>query len=177
MSVLSLTRCAPLLLVVATYATAQAPQPGSGAARLAIFAGTWHYEGDAQATPLGPAAKISGTQTGRLVMSGFGFQWQGQESGAFGGVQWGEIDVYDAASKRYPYLGYQSDGTVWSGSNVVVGNTWKASGTLTSKAVTYSFRQETEVSADSNTGTWTSDISADGKTWVPWTKGTLTRAK
>ena len=166
-----------LLLAVSSPVIAQAPQPGPEANKLAVFAGTWRYEGEAKATPMGPAAKVSGTETGRMVMGGFGLEWKGKEKGAFGDVQWSEADVYDAASKTYPYLGVQSDGTIWSGSNVVSQDVWKATGTITSKGVSYKFRQEASPSADGKSWTSKSEISADGKTWEPWTEVTMTKAK
>lgn len=165
-----------LLLAVSTQAIAQAQQPGPDAKKLEAFVGAWRYEGDAKASPVGPGAKISGTQTGRMVMNGFALEWKGAEKGPFGGVQWGEMDVYDASSKSYPYFGYQTDGTTWSGSNVVSGNTWKATGTMTSKGTSYKFRAEGSFSADGKVWTWKSEISADGKTWAPWTQGTMTKS-
>jgi hypothetical protein len=166
-----------LLLSVATQGIAQAPQPGPEVKKLAALVGTWRYQGDAMASPLGPAAKVSGTQTGRMVMGGFALEWRGSEKGAFGGVQWGEMDVYDASSRSYPSLGYQNDGTTWSGSYVVGGNTWKFTGTITSKGVNYKMREETTLSADGKTGTWKNEISTDGTTWAPWIQGTLTKSK
>lgn len=166
---------AVLSLGVSTLAAAQTPKPGPEAAKLAAWVGAWQYEGEAQATPLGPAAKISGRQTGRLVMNGFALEWTGEEKGPFGGVQWGEMDVYDQAAKNYPYLGYQNDGTFWSGVLVASGSAWKANGTITSKGTTYKLRQEGSFSADGKTWTWKNEISTDGKTWVPWTQGKMTK--
>jgi hypothetical protein len=166
-----------VLLAVSAQGIAQTPQPGPEVKKLAVFAAKWRYEGEAMASPLGPAAKISGIQTGRMVMGGFALQWTGQEKGAFGSVQWSETDAYDASSKTYPYFGVQNDGTTWSGSNVVSGNVWKATGTITSKGVSYKFRQDATASADGNTWTWKSEISTDGKAWTPWTQGTNTKSK
>jgi hypothetical protein len=165
-----------LVLAVSTPANAQTPQPGPDTKKLEAFVGTWKYEGDAKASPLGPAAKIAGTQTGRMVMSGFALEWKGEEKGPFGGVQWGEMDVYDASSKSYPYFGYQNDGTTWSGSNVLRGDIWAATGTITSKGTSCKYRAEGSFSADGKTWTWKSEISADGKTWTPWTQGTMTKS-
>ncbi|MFI5178362.1 MAG: DUF1579 family protein [Vicinamibacterales bacterium] len=169
---------AVLLLVVAASprGIAQAPLPGPEVKRLAVMAGTWQYEGEAKATPIGPAAKISGKQTATMVGNGFALQWAGQETGAFGGVQWGEIDVYDSASKTYPFLGYQSDGTTWSGSTTITGNTWKAASTITVKGTTYRTRSETVISADGKSATWKLELTTDGgKTWTPWQEQKLTK--
>ncbi|HUL75342.1 MAG TPA: hypothetical protein VLT86_19675 [Vicinamibacterales bacterium] len=169
---------AVLVLVVATSSRgmAQAPQPGPEVKKLAVMAGVWQYEGEAKATALGPAAKISGKQTGTMVANGFGLQWSGQETGAFGGVQWGEIDVYDAASKTYRFLGYQSDGATWSGTFTIAGNTWKATSTMTVKGTSYHMRAETVIAADGKSQTWKAELSTDGgKTWVPWVEQKLTK--
>lgn len=173
---LVLTGLPLLLFAVSTRAIAQTPQPGADAKKLEAWVGAWRYEGDATASPLGPAAKISGTQTGRMVMNGFALEWKGEEKGAFGSVQWGEMDVYDAAAKNYPFFGYQNDGTTWSGSNVVTGNTWKATQTLIAKGTRYNVRVVGSFSADGKTYTWRTEISADGKSWALWNQGTMTRS-
>src|SRR5512139_3609048 len=90
-----------LVLGLSTLLAAQAPKPGPEAGKLAVWVGAWQYEGEAQANPLGPAAKVSGRQTARLVMNGFALEWTGEEKGPFGGVQFGEMDVYDPAAKNY----------------------------------------------------------------------------
>lgn len=175
MKQLVLSTSALLLLTVST-AIAQAPKPGPEVRKLEAWVGTWRYEGDAKASPMGPAAKIAGTQTGRMVMNGFAFEWKGEEKGPFGGVEWGEMDVYDAASKSYPYFGYQNDGTTWTGSNVVSGNMWKSTSTISSKGTSYKLRSDFSLSADGKRGTWKTEISTDGKTWALWTAGTLTKS-
>jgi len=74
----------------------------------------------------------------------------------------GEVDAYDAGTKNYPFLGYQNDGTTWSGASVASGSSWKFTGTITSKGTTYKHRAD-------------GSFSADGKTWVPWAHGKMTR--
>ena len=165
-----------LFLTVSTAVIGQIPQPGPDAKKLEAWVGTWWYEGEAKASPMGPAAKIAGTQTGRMLMGGFALEWKGEEKGPFGGVQFGEVDVYDASSKTYPYLGYQNDGTIWSGSMVVSGNTWKATATITSKGAGYKIRSEGSFSGDGKVWTWKTEISVDGKTWALWTQGTMTKS-
>jgi len=164
-----------LFLGMSASVVAQPPKPGPEVGKLAVWVGAWQYEGEAQASPLGPAAKVSGRQTGRLVMNGFALEWTGEEKGPFGGVQFGEMDVYDPAAKNYPYLGYQNDGTIWSGALIASGSTWKATGTITFKGTTYKLRQETSFSADGKSFTWKNEISTDGKTWIPWVQGKMTK--
>ena len=156
-------------------ALAQAPQPGPEAKKLAMWAGNWQYEGNAKASPLGPESKISGKQTGRLVAGGFAIQNTAEESGPFGGVQWGEIGVYDPASKTYRFLGYQNDGAVWQVTGSVTGAVWKFSGTMTAKDTSYWIRVEETFAADGKSFTWKAEISTDGKSWAPWAKTKSTK--
>jgi hypothetical protein len=157
---------------------AQTPAaPPAEAKKLSVWVGDWKYEGDAKASPMGPAAKIAGTQTGRIVMNGFFLEWTGGEKGALGAVNFSEMDWYDAAAKSYAYTGWQSDGSTWAGSNVVTGNTWKFTGTQTVKGVVYKVRGENVFAADGMSETWKTEISADGKTWALWTSGKMTKAK
>ena len=153
---------------IGVSALAQAPQPGAEAKKLAMFAGTWQYAGEAKASPLGPASKIAGKQTGRMVAGGFAIQNTGEESGPFGAIQWGETDVYDPGSKTYRYLGYQNDGAIWQGSGSVTGNVWKFSGTMTVKGTSYQVRTEATFTPDGKSFTWKAEVSTDGKTWAAW---------
>ena len=125
---------------------------------------------------IGPASKIAGKQTGRMVAGGVAIENTGEETGPFGGIQWGETDVYDPASKTYRYLGYQNDGAVWQGTASAAGNVWKYSGTMTVKGTSYRVRTEATFTPDGKSFTWKAEVSTDGKTWAPWaeTKATKT---
>lgn len=164
-----------LVLGVSTLLAAQAPKPGPEAGKMAAWVGAWQYEGEVQASPLGPAAKVSGQETARLVMDGFALEWTAEETGLFGGVRWGEMWVYDPVGKNYPFLGYQSDGTFWSGTVSSSGRDWKFAGTWTVKGTAYKFRQDRSFSPDGKTWTWKDEISSDGKTWVPLGLGRVTK--
>jgi hypothetical protein len=166
-----------VLVFVSSPVGAQAPKPSADVRKLEVWVGTWNYEGDAKATPIGPAAKIAGTQTGRMVMGGFAFEWKGSEKGVMGAVEWGEMDTYDAAAKTYPFFGYQTDGTIWSGTNTIVGGVWKASASTTVKGVSYKVRGESTPSADGKSWTFKQDLSTDGKTWMPWTEVKMTKVQ
>lgn len=152
------------------------PAPGPELKKFAVMVGTWKYEGTAEKTALGPAAKVSGTQTGQLIMGGYVLQWTGQENGAFGGIQWGEMDAYDTAAKAYTFYGYQNDGTTWSGTYSIAGSTWKGTSTMVVKGTKYWARSEMVLAADGKSATWTQDLSTDGgKTWVKFQSQKLTK--
>jgi hypothetical protein len=165
-----------LTVFIGVSTQAQTPQPGPDAKKLAMFVGSWQYEGTAKASPLGPAAKIAGKQTGRLVGGGFAVALTGEESGVFGGIQWGETDVYDSASKSNRYLGYQNDGSIWQGSSSFSGNVLKFSGTQTAKGVSYWVRGAITFAPDGKSYTQQTEISTDGKTWAPWWELKCTKA-
>jgi hypothetical protein len=133
-----------------------------------MFAGNWQYDGAAKASPLGPAAKITGKQTGRMLAGGFALELTGEETGVFGGTKFGEIDVYDTAAKANRYLGYQDDGSTWQGSSSFTGNVLKFSGTQTAKGVSYQVRGTITFAADGKSFTQQAEVSTDGKTWAPW---------
>jgi len=157
-----------LAICIGISAQSQAPQPGPEAKKLAMFVGNWQYEGAAKASPLGPAAKISGKQTARVVGGGFAVEFTGEETGVFGGVKWGETDVYDSAAKSNRYLGYQDDGSTWQGSSSISGNVLKFSGTQSAKGVSYQARGTITFAADGKSFTQQNEISTDGKTWALW---------
>lgn len=168
-------RSALLILAVALAATAQAssraqaPQPSADAKRLAMFVGTFEYEGASVDGPLGPAAKISGRMTGRLLQGGAALELTGGDSsGPFGGVQWGEVHAFDSAGKVYRVMGHQADGQIWYGWSSVSGNVWRFTFTWVVKGVAYQSRTEMAFAADGRTYDWKSEISTDGKTWVPF---------
>ena len=164
-----------LLLGIAVSSAAQAPRPGPEVGKLAVWVGEWQYEGEVQATPIGPAAKVSGRYTGRLVLNGFALEWTAEEAGAFGGVQWSETNVFDPVAKNYPFLGRQNDGTIWSGTGVSSGSAWKLAGTWTVKGTAYKFREDRSFSPDGKSWTWRNEISTDGKAWVPFAQGKVTK--
>ncbi len=164
-----------LVLGVSTLLAAQAPKPGPEAGKLAVWVGAWQYEGEVQASPVGPAAKVSGRETSRLAMDGFAVEWTAEETGPFGGVRWGEVDVYDPVAKNYPFFGYQNDGAFWSGAMIQSGSGWKSTGTWTMKGTTYKFREDRSFSPDGKTWTWKNEISTDGKTWLPFSQGKVTK--
>jgi hypothetical protein len=147
--------------------TASAPQPSPEAKKLAMWAGAWKYQGSAPASALGAASTVTGQETGTISANGFVLTLAGHENGQFGGVDWGESDIYDPGTKQYRYLGWQNDGMVWEGRYSFAGNVVHAVGTQTVKGKSCQTRSTTTFAADGKSADWTLEISTDGKTWTP----------
>jgi hypothetical protein len=146
--------------------TASTPQPSPEVKKLSMWAGTWKYQGSAPASALGPASTISGQQVGTISGNGFVLTLAGRENGQFGGVEWGETDIYDPGAKLYRYVGWQNDGMVWQGTYSFAGNVSHAEGTQTVKGKSYQARSTTTLAADGKSMDWKLETSADGKTWT-----------
>ena len=74
-----------LLLGTAVVAAQAPPQkPGPEHKRLERMVGQWQYEGEAKASPLGPAGKISGSETCEWFQGGFGVVCRSKGTGPKG---------------------------------------------------------------------------------------------
>ena len=151
---------------IAQTAPPSAPQPSPEVKKLAAWSGAWKYQGSAPATAFGPASTVSGQQVGTISGNGFVLILAGHENGQFGGVDWGETDIYDPGTKQYRYMGWQNDGLVWQGTYTFVGNTAHGEGTQTVKGKVYQARSTTAFAADGKSADWKLEISPDGKTWT-----------
>jgi hypothetical protein len=151
------------------------PKPGPEYKAYDVWVGEWQYEGDSFASPLGPAGKFAGKQTAKWILNGFFLDWRWQEKGPSGDVGAVEMDWYDAATKTYPYQGFQDNGDMYTGTGVVAGNVWKSTGTIIHQGIKYQTRGVSTFSADGNTVAWESELSVDGKTWQASSKGKATK--
>ena len=55
----------------AVLAQTPAPKPGPEHKRIGYFAGQWSYQGEVTASPLGPAGKVTSTETCEWFAGGF----------------------------------------------------------------------------------------------------------
>lgn len=168
-----------LSLLFAVSASAQAqpqpPKPGAELKPYDMFVGEWKYESVAKETPLGPAGKSAGTQTVRWILNGFVLEFKWHEKGPLGDVGAVEFDWYDAATKSYPYQGFMDNGDIYTATGTVSGKVWSNSGTQTHNGIQYKFRGRVTIAADGLSATWKNEMSPDGKKWIPWTEGRLTK--
>jgi hypothetical protein len=170
-----------LALIVPGLAVAQAPaptRPGPEHKKLAIWIGDWTYEGEIFATPLGPAGKTQGKASVRSALGGFFVEWRGEDAGAWGAMQWLELDGYDAAQKRYTWDLFGSDGAGQRVHYTIEGTTVAYSGTQRAGNKEVRIRGTVVFAADLMSNVDKREMSLDGATWVPlWeTKSIKSRA-
>ena len=154
----------------------QAPKPGPEHKRLGFFVGKWTFEGEAKASPLGPAGKITSTENGEWFPGNFFVVARSSGTSPEGHTQEMSIMGYSTAEKCYTYDGYSSMGYHSSSKGTVQGAVWtwlweeKIEGKPMKGRVTV-----TEVSPASYM--FKSEISTDGKTWSVGAEGKATKVK
>jgi hypothetical protein len=154
-----------------------APKPDPELKKIQVLEGRWTYEGEYKAGPLGPGGKITGEYTGQVILKGFFFEGRETEKGAMGETRYLEIDAYDPVNRNFTSNMYGDDGTRFSGTVTVNGNTitWEGKWVIAGKQ--YLFREPFVLAGDLSSATAKGEISADGKTWTPFFEGKFTKAK
>ena len=164
-----------LLPVVASQAQAPAPKPGPEQKKLEIWIGDWTYEEEGQATPLGPAYKISGKARVKPILDGFFVEWDADIKGS--GIKWHEIDGYDPMTKRYFWHWYSSDGSYQTVSYAIEGNKVSYSGTRILRDKQAKNRGTITFAPDFMIWTSRDEVSIDGKTWMLNFENKFTKVK
>ncbi|MHC1766170.1 MAG: DUF1579 family protein [Verrucomicrobiia bacterium] len=149
------------------------PKPGPEQEKLEAWVGTWTYTGSSEATPFGPASKYSGKLTGRMVLNGFFLEVQWEEKDEQGAIGQGiNFQGYDPVTKSYTDTFFNSHGSSGTGTTVIDGNTWTATGTNKDpQGRVYKTKLVIVFSPDRKSLTEIAQYSADdGKIWLPWYK-------
>ena len=163
--------------VIAVQAQTTAPKPDPALKQLHGLLGHWTYTCEYQATPLGPASKTTGEYTNQMILGGFFVKGQWNEKAANGVLEGLEVDRYDPESKKFAFSGYQNDGSTYSGTFEIKGTTETTEGKFFSGGKQYDSRATIVYSADWTTADQKAEVSADGKTWMPWFEQKMTKAK
>jgi hypothetical protein len=150
------------LSVLTTVAAAQPPQatkPGPEHKRIGYFAGQWNFQGEAKPSPMGPAGKISATESCDWFAGGFHLVCRSKGTGPMGASTSQSIMAYDAGRKAYTYHSISSlgnaifvrgnvDGKVWTWTDEITadGKPMKIRAVVTEETPTsYSFKLEASV--------------------------------
>jgi hypothetical protein len=172
-----LTTLLTVCFVIAAEAQTAAPKPDPEFKKLQVLVGHWTYDGEYKAGPWGPATTIKGEWTYQFVLNGFVLQGHCTEKSAQGVVHYLEIDEFDQSAKKIVDSVAGDDGSRYSGSVVVSGNTVTWAGTFYLDGKPYQFREPMVCSADFTNCPAKAEISTDGKTWVPFFETTFIKAK
>jgi len=134
----------------------QPPKPGPEQKRIGYFAGDWTFQGEAKQSPMGPAGKISSTESCSWFAGGFHLVCRTKGTGPAGPGTSQSTLSYDAGRKAYTYHSISSmgsmvfvrgqvDGKVWTWTDdmTIEGKTMKIRATVTEESPTaYSFKLE-----------------------------------
>ena len=168
-----MTRTTALLFILALcsatamQAQAQAPKPDPALKKLLPLVGHWTYEGESKPGPLGPGGKFGGEYIAKMLLGGFFMQGVEREKGAAGEMTALGIEAYDPTHGNFTSNWYYANGNVFSGTLTVDGNTFTWAGKLLVAGKQYLMKEPMTVEPDLMSATVKSDISVDGKTWLP----------
>ncbi|MBI1840869.1 MAG: DUF1579 family protein [Verrucomicrobia bacterium] len=156
----------------------QVVKPGPEHKKMGIFAGTWTYEGETFATPLGPKEKFKGKLVSRFILDGFALETKWEEKNPLGLAQGIEIHTYDLASKSHRTYMFMNDGSQMIGTDTFgdkgIGFSYRLTdgkGRLMLARATATFT----VDHKQFTSKW--ELSADeGSSWMPFMEYTGKKA-
>ena len=151
-------------------AQVQVVKPGPEHRKMGIFVGSWTYEGETFATPLGPKERFKGKLVSRFILDGFALETQWEEKNPLGLAQGLEIHTYDPASQSHRTYMFMNDGSQMIGIDKfndtgisfdyqltdLRGRAMRARATASFTSGHRQFTSKWELSVD------------DGKTWMPF---------
>jgi len=149
---------AGLQALAAAQTPAGAPKPTPEHKRLGYFVGKWTTEGEMQASPMGPAGKMTGTDTCEWFSGGFAVVCRSDGKSPAGPMKSLAIMGYSSEEKVYTYYGIdnsamvmasvpkgtrQGDTWIYNDEGVMGGQKYKSRVTLKELSPTeYTFKME-----------------------------------
>lgn len=152
------------------------PKPGAEQANLAKFAGTWKMDGKMEASPLGPAGPMTGTETCRMFEGGWHLVCESSGNSPMGPMKGMAIMTYDAAAKQYRFFAVNSampDAEMSTGKKTPTGWTWTSKMTMGPGKVLHGRFIIVDKSPTQYSYVW--EMSENGKTWKKVMEGTSTK--
>ena len=100
------------------------PAAGPEHKRLAYFAGTWDFKGEAKTTPMGPGGPVTFREVCELMPGGFALSCSSEGKTPMGPSKAVSIMSYDAEKKSYTYHAAESNMPAFTALGQVKGGTW-----------------------------------------------------
>ena len=166
------------VLIVCVTLVGQAPappKPGPEHQRLAGFVGKWNFDGQSQASPYGPAGKITSVDTFAWLPGNFFLEHQWDVNQAGTRIVGREIIGYDSAGKAYTSRFFDNFGNSGSIRGTMNGNTWSWTADSMVAGKPLKERGTNVITGDTITSKW--EYSTDGSKWLPNFEAKGTRAK
>lgn len=156
-------------------AQAPAPKPGAEQKALARFAGTWKIEGNLEASPMGPAGKMSGSEKCTMFEGGWHLVCDSTGTGPMGTMKGHAVMTYDRNAKQYRYFAINNMADAETATGTLSGNTWTWNGTMEQGGQKIHSRFTlVETSPTVHDVKW--EMSMDGKAWKTVMTGKSTKA-
>jgi hypothetical protein len=168
---------APALAVAMFAAPAmgqEAAKPGPQHARMAYFAGSWQFEGEAKDSPMGPGGKLTGADTCEWFAGGFQLICRGDATGPRGPAKTGSVWAWDPSQNHYTYFGHSSMGDAFFVTGNVAGNVWTWSADFPTPAGSVKMRA-TITEEPPSAYAFKLEMSADGTSWMVVEEGRATK--
>jgi hypothetical protein len=166
-----------ICLVPALRAQTTAPKPDPEMKKLDVLVGHWTYEGEYEPGPLGLVGKVKGVWDARMILGGFFLYEDVNEKVGTGESHALGIESYNPASKQFITNWYQSDGSRYSGTLTITGNTVVWTGPMEFAGKHYQFREIFACAPDFMSGTSKREFSTDGQRWTPFWEAKFVKAK
>jgi hypothetical protein len=112
------------ILGATAVAQMQPPMAGPEHKRLAYFAGTWTFSGEAKASAMGPAGTVTFKEQCTLMDGGFALVCSSEGKSPMGPSKASSIMAYDAQKKAYTYTAAESNMPVFTAMGQVANGTW-----------------------------------------------------
>jgi len=152
----------------------EAPKPGPEHQRLAYFAGTWQFTGEAKDSPMGPGGPLSGSDTCEWFAGGFQMVCRGSATGPRGKATTGSVWTYDPAQQAYTLFGYSSLGEAFYVKGAVTGKVWTWSAEFPVEGAMMKMRATVNEEPPA-AYSYRLEASADGTTWMLLEEGRATK--
>ncbi len=166
-----------ICLVAPLRAQTSFHKPDSELKELNGLVGHWTYEGEYKPGPLGGGGKVKGVWDAHTILGGFFLQVEESEKIGAGELHVIGIVSYDPVNKEFDTDWYQSDGSRYSGTLTISGNTFVWAGPLEIKGMIYQYRETFVCTPDFMSGTSKGEFSTDGDTWTPFWEAKFVKAK